>query len=111
MENLLCKFKERIISKFEDNLREQNLKIQGSESKIHLQKNAFKKLEILSSNNEQYSRYSCLRIDGIGCKEDDDGDAMEKIEKCCNVMGISFNENEIDRAHGMGKPFLNKESN
>ena len=24
-------------------------------------------------------------------------------------MGISINENEIDRAHGIGKPFLDKE--
>ena len=28
---------------------------------------------------------------------------------CYNVMGISFNENQIDRAHGIGKPFLDKE--
>ena len=34
---------------------------------------------------------------------------MEEIEKCCNVMGIPFNENEIGRADGIGKPFLNKE--
>ena len=34
---------------------------------------------------------------------------MEEIEKCCNVMGIPFNENEIDRADGIGKPFLDKE--
>ena len=24
-------------------------------------------------------------------------------------MGIQFNKNEIDRAHGIGKPFLDKE--
>ena len=34
---------------------------------------------------------------------------MEEKEKCCNVMGIPFNENEIDRAHDIGKPFLDKE--
>ena len=34
---------------------------------------------------------------------------MEELEKCYNVMGIPFNENEIDRAHGIGKPFLDKE--
>ena len=33
---------------------------------------------------------------------------MEELEKCYNVMGIPFNENEIDRAHYIGKPFLNK---
>ena len=34
---------------------------------------------------------------------------MEEIGKCYNVMGIPLNENEIDRAHGIGKPFLDKE--
>ena len=109
LEELFYKFKEGIISKFEDKLREQNLKIQELESKIHSQENAFKKLEIISDDNEQYSRRSCLRIHGIEFKEGDSGDVMEELEKCYNVMGIPFNENEIDRAHGIGKPFLDKE--
>ena len=36
-------------------------------------------------------------------------DVMEEIENCCNVMVIPFNENEIDRAHGIRKPFLYEE--
>ena len=106
---LLDKFKEGIISKFEDKLREQNLKIQELESKIHSQENAFKKLERISDNNEQYSRRSCFHVHGIEFKEGDSGDVMEELEECYNVMGILFNENEIDRAHGIGKPFLDKE--
>ena len=31
------------------------------------------------------------------------------VEKCCNVMGIPLDENEIDRVHSIGKPFLDKE--
>ena len=91
LEVLLCKFKEGTISKFK-------------EFKIHSQENAFKKLEIISDNNEQYRRRSCLRIYGIEFKEGDGGDVLEEIEKCCNVTGIPFNENEIDREHGVGKP-------
>ena len=49
-----------------------------------------------------------MRIHGIDFKEGDGGDAME-IEKCCNVMDIPFNKIEIDRGHGTGKPFLDKE--
>ena len=109
LEELLYKLKEEIISKFENKLREQNLKIQELESKIHSQENAFKKLEIIPDDNEQYSRRSCLRIHGIEFKEGDSGDVMEELEKCYNVMGIPFNENEIDRVHGTGKPFLDKE--
>ena len=89
-------------------MREQNLKIQELESKIHSQENAFKKLEIISDDNEQYSRRSCFRIHSIEFKKGDSGDVMEEFEKC-NVMGIPFNENETDRAHGIGKPFLHKE--
>ena len=90
-------------------MREKNLKIQELESKIHSQENAFKKLEIISDDNEQYSRRSCLRIHGIEFKEGDGGEVMEEIEKYYNVMGIPCDENEIDRAHGIGKPFLDKE--
>ena len=60
LEELLCKFKQGNISKFEDKLREQNLKIQELESKIHSQENAFKKLEIIYDDSEQYSRRSCI---------------------------------------------------
>ena len=105
---LLYKFKEEIISKFEDKLREQNLKTQKLKSKIHSQENAFKKLGIISDDNEQYSRCSCLHIHGIKFKEGHTSDVIEEIEKCYNLMGILFNENEIDRAHGIGKPFLDK---
>ena len=52
LEELLCKFKEGIISKFKDKLREENLRIQELESKIHSQENEFKNLDIISDNNE-----------------------------------------------------------
>ena len=64
---------------------------------------------MISDDNEQYSRRWCLRIHGNEFKEGDSGDIMEEIEKCYNVMGILFNENEIDRGHDIGKPFLEKE--
>ena len=72
VEKLFYKLKEGIISKFKDKLREQNLKIQ---------ENAFKKLEIISNDNEQYSRRSCLHIHAIEFKGDS-CDVMEEIEKC-----------------------------
>ena len=109
LEELIYKSKEGIISKFEDKLTEQNIKIQELQSKIHSQENAFKKLVIISDENEQYSRRSFLRIHSIEFKEGDSGDVMKEIEKCHNVMSIPFNENEIDRVHGIGKPFLNKD--
>ena len=90
-------------------MREQNLKIQEFESKIHSQENAFKKLETISDDNEQYIHRSWLRFHGIEFKEGDSGDVMEELKKCYNVTGSPFNENDIDRAHGIGKPFLDNE--
>ena len=58
--------------------------------KFTFKKTAFKKLEIIADNNEQYRHRSCLRIHRIEFKEGDDGDAMNEIEKCCNIMSIPF---------------------
>ena len=52
-----------------------------------------------------------MRIHGAEFQEGDGGEIMEEMEKCYNVMGIPFDENEIDRAHGIRKPFLDKERN
>ena len=90
LEELLCKFKEEIIPKFEDKLREQNLKIQEPESRIHSQENAFKKLETISDDNEQCSRRSCLRIHSIEFKEGDGGEVMEKNRKMLQCHGYSI---------------------
>ena len=51
-----------------------------------------------------------LTLNGIELNlNSNNGDVIEELEKCCNVMGILLNENEIDRAHDIGKPFLDKE--
>ena len=80
MEEIFYKFKEGIISKFEDKLREQNLKIQELESKIHSQENTFKKLETISDDNEQHIHRSWLRFHGIEFKESDSSDVMEELK-------------------------------
>ena len=82
---LYCIFKEGIISKFKDRLSKHNLKIQELEFKIHYK--VQNKLEIISDDNEQYSRRSCLCIHVFEFKK---GDAEDK--KCCGVIGISFND-------------------
>ena len=61
-----------------------------------MQENAFKKVEIILDDNEQYSCRSCLLNHGIEFKEGDSGDVMEELKKYCNVMGVPFNENEIE---------------
>ena len=36
---------------------------------------------------------------------------MEKVEKYYSDMGIEFNQNEIDRAHYIGKPYIDEKKN
>ena len=33
---------------------------------------------------------------------------MEKVARCYRDMGIEFNQNEVDRAHYVGKSFIDK---
>ena len=66
-------------------MRERNLKSQELEPEIHLQENAFKRSEIISDNNEQCSRRSCLLIECIEFKEKDGVDVMKEIENCCHM--------------------------
>ena len=36
---------------------------------------------------------------------------MEKVEEYYSDMGIEFNQNEIDRAHYIGKPYIDEKKN
>ena len=49
---------------------------------------------------------SCLEFNS-----DNDEGVMKKVEKCCKDMDVEFNENEIDRAHYIGKPYVDKVKN
>ena len=51
-----------------------------------------------------------LTLNGIEWNlNSNNGGIIDQLRKCCNVMGILFNENEIDRAHDIGKRYLDKE--
>ena len=70
-EDIFEKLKEEIISKFEEKFDEQNWKIDELEGKIAIQANTTDQLIIQYDDNEQSSRYSCLRIHGIECSDDE----------------------------------------
>ena len=74
LEDMFKKFKEEIISKFEQKFDEQNRKIDELEGKIAIQANTIDLLIIKCDDNEQYSRCSCLRIHGIECSDDERND-------------------------------------
>ena len=104
LEKLLGAFQEKIVKRFEEKLDEHNAKIVELQSKIATQDNALQRLEIKCDDNEQYSRRSCIRIHGVQYNENDDISVINKVEQCCDEIGVKFDMNEIDRVHYIGKP-------
>ena len=110
LEKLLGAFQEKIVKRFEEKLDEQNAKIIELQSKIAIQDNAPQRLEIKCDDNEQYSRRSCIRIHGVQYNENDDISVINKVEQCCDEIGVKFEINEIDRVHYIGKPVFDTDS-
>ena len=53
---------------------------------------------------EQYSRRSCLRINGIPKVENESSaDCVTKVIEVCKDLNIKLEESDIDRAHRVGK--------
>ena len=75
-----------------------------------MKQNVIDNLEIKRDDNEQYSRRSYLRVHSLEFNSDNDG-VMKKVEKCCKDMDVEFNENEINRAHYISKPYVDKVKN
>ena len=111
LEQLLKSFQDGLMKKIEDKFNEQNTRIEELESKLAIKQNIIDNLEVKCDDNEQYSRRSCLRVHGLDFSSDEDEDVMKKVEKCCSDMGIEFNQNEIDRVHYIGKPYMDKTKN
>ena len=44
---------------------------------------------------EQYIRRLCIRIRGVEYNENDDVNAMNNVERCCDEMSIKLNQSEI----------------
>ena len=99
------------MKKIEDKFKEQNDRIEELESKLAMKQNIIDHLEIKCDDNEQYSQRSCLRIHGLDFSRNEDVGVLKKVEKCYSDMGIEFNQNEIDRAHYIGKRYMNKKKN
>ena len=111
LERQLKSFQDGLMKKIEDKFKEQSDRIQELESKLIMKQNIIDHLEIKCDDNEQYSQRSCLRIHGLDFSSDEDEGVLKKVEKFYNYTGIAFNENEIDRAHYTGKPYINKKNN
>ena len=111
LEQLLKSFQDGLMKKIEDKFNEQNTRIEELESKLAIKQNIIDTLGIKCDDNEQYSRRSCLRVHGLDFSSDEDEGVMKKVGKCCSDMGIKFNQNEIDRVHYIGQPYMDKMKN
>ena len=64
-------------------------------------------MEIKNDDLEQYSRRSCLRVNGVEVFEGEE-DINKTIKSCYEKVGLDFQVNEIDRAHRLGKPYVDR---
>ena len=109
LEEMFGKLKEEIIERFEEKFTAQNQKIVDLEEKIYLQEKKIKNLSIKCDDNEQYSRWYCLRMHGLKFdKNESQNDRVPKISECFSEIDLSYKEEEIDRVHCIGKPYKNK---
>ena len=100
------------MKKIEDKFKELNDWIEELESKLASKQKIIDHLEIKCDDNEEYRRRSCLQIHGLDfSSNEDEEDALKKVEKFYSGMGIEFNQNEMDRAHYFGKPYMDKKKN
>ena len=105
LEELLKSFQDEIAKRFKHKIKEQNTKIEKLESKLAMTQTAIDNIEIKCDDKEQYSRRLCVRIHGLDFNSDEDN-VMKKVERCYRDMAIEINQNEIDRAHYIGKSFI-----
>ena len=104
-------FKLEVIEKFEERLNKQEEKFTELESTLALRENIIEKLIVACDDNEQYSRRSCLRINGIekeNGKKEDNISVINKLKECYENIDVKFDSNAIDRVHRIGQTFENE---
>lgn len=111
LKTLLDGFKTEVlekIGKLEKELKEkdslinnQSQKIIQLESNLAVVKNSLDVVLERCDDNEQYSRRQCLRIHGIEVVDEEK--INETLKSCYDAVKLPFNEDDIDRAHRIGK--------
>lgn len=97
------------IKTLEEVYSKQNDRITVLESQVSVLQNSVKLLKRAEDNNEQYNRRTCLRIRGIApAKDEVNASCLLKVKDVLKETGIEVPDNEIDRAHRIGKPFVDQ---
>ena len=110
MQGIITTLEERleslISSKIEEFKKPMENKVTSLEAKIAMYESHMNELEIKIDDCEQYSRRSCLRIDGIPLSQNGKESAAECIEKVMaifNEIDVDVSADDIDRAHRVGR--------
>jgi len=113
MQGIITTLEERlealISSKFDEFKKPIESKVVSLEAKIAMYESHMNDLEIKIDNCEQYSRRSCLRIDGISLSQNGKESADESIGKVMEVFSeidVDISANDIDRAHRVGRKHI-----
>ncbi len=112
IEELEAKFENELDTKLNELISEKvnsenellSSRIKSLELKIDLYESHMKKIEVKMDDAEQYSRRACLRIYGIPSEKDETAQACtEKVLDLFKEIKVPITEEEIDRAHRIGR--------
>ena len=81
-------------------------RVEALEGSISILKTTCNLLERKCDDNEQYSRRTSLRINGIDVQEHESGDScVQSVERILKeIPDLVLPDNSIERAHRVGKP-------
>ena len=99
------KTQKNMINELELKSIRQDVKISVLEDKVGVLEAAVSALKSQSDSNEQYSRRSCLRINGIAKTQNESADecVQKVIDVCKDSLDVELTREDIDRAHRVGK--------
>ena len=81
-------------------------RINELKGQIGLQKKMSDQLEIKCDKSEQYSRLTSILIHGIEVPENESIDnVMAFVKSCHEKINVSFDQDNIDRVHRVGKKY------
>ena len=114
IQNFFARFKEEMKKMFSEQFSQQEERINILESEkaiLQQQMISLKNAMCTSESNieelEQYGRRLCLRIESVPVVENETSeDVFSNVLDMFKKGNINISENDIDRAHRIGKPYM-----
>ena len=92
------------IKSLSDTVSTQERKINILGDRLAVISSALEHLKVNADNQEQYSRRTCLRINGIKAEKNETAEkCLEKVKKVCQDLKVNIPDECFDRAHRIGK--------